>query len=459
MSVMEASNDVQVWDNAAFDDSGGLERPSPDMKASWADMDRQCLGASTEYDSSKENKNPLLGISSPAAFKTPVSNPLLQPRNVVAEKMMGSGKIESKKTVQLQVPKGKKDSALRDDAIIDLEIEQVEMEISRLSLKLNALRLEKAEKKSRIGERRCSIVPAKYMEPKQSTNHKLGFLQKNQDSKPQRIRGVSLCPAEIYSATKSHPAMSKSEVSNSSVKQGSRRQSCFWRLGEIDELKVTKERGGKSASVSPKSRKPVPRLDTAKKAVTTIGSKKPMRKDVAVLSSVEPKKLFGERSAPPPKKPVKSGRVVASRYNQSSTAHNSSVDRPGKLRSSSETEGEGAHKSETDKQRRDSVAGSESRVKKRWEIPVKCEVVVYKSDEESSPVIDEIADVLPKIRTVRCVNDTPRDSGSVKRVADLMGKKSFFGGGAEGEEVGVVCQALSFVDEEGDGDGDESCEQ
>ncbi|KAL9679264.1 hypothetical protein QQ045_017120 [Rhodiola kirilowii] len=420
MSVLEASNDVRVWDNAAFDSGGGMER-SVEMKTSWMDLDKGCLSESAEYDSSKENQNPLI-CNSPALFKTP-----------------GTGEIESKKSGPMLMEK--KDSCLRDDAIIDLEIAQIEMELNRLGLKLEALRLEKDQRKVKIRERRVSIVPAKYMEPKQSTIPKLGSHHKVQSPTPQR-RGVSLCPAEIYSATKSRQLATNS---NSGVKQN-RRQSCFWKLGEIDELKVTKERGGgKSASVSPKSRKPVPKFDSSKKAVTSIGSRKLVTKDVAVLSSVQPKKLFkeSERSVTS-KKPIKSGRVIASRYNQNIT-QNSLNDGVSKLRSSSETE-------QQETKRRESVAGSGSRVKKRWEIPAKGEVVVYMSDAESTPAVDEISDVVvPKIRTVRCVNETPRDSGAVKRVADLVGKKSFFGGGGGGVVDVDVRQALSFADEEVDG--------
>ncbi|MCE3214842.1 hypothetical protein HAX54_053472 [Datura stramonium] len=70
-----------------------------------------------------------------------------------------------------------------------------------------------------------------------------------------------------------------------------RRKSCFWKLQEIEEECLSKERG-KSSSLSPKSRKAAARTMASRQAVTTIASKKNMKKDDAFLSSVQPKKLF-----------------------------------------------------------------------------------------------------------------------------------------------------------------------
>lgn len=66
-------------------------------------------------------------------------------------------------------------------------------------------------------------------------------------------------------------------------------------------------------SLSPKSRKTVSKVEASKQAATTMGSKKPAKKEDGVLTSISPKKLFGEKSAPV-KKPLKPGRIVASRY-------------------------------------------------------------------------------------------------------------------------------------------------
>ncbi|KAK7302695.1 hypothetical protein RJT34_13591 [Clitoria ternatea] len=63
--------------------------------------------------------------------------------------------------------------------------------------------------------------------------------------------------------------------------------------------------------------------------------------------------------------------------------------------------------------------GSEVRVKKRWEVPNKS------SEEEQEQGVSGMV-FLPKIKTLKCVNESPRDSGVVKRVAELVGKKSYF---------------------------------
>ncbi|KAJ6745023.1 hypothetical protein OIU79_031211 [Salix purpurea] len=89
------------------------------------------------------------------------------------------------------------------------------------------------------------------------------------------------------------------------------------------------------------------------------------------------------------------------------------------------------------------------RMKKKGEIP--SEVVLCKggAEGESPPTVSIVADVLPKIRTVRCVAETPRDSGEAKRVADLVGKRPYFC--IEEAEAGdSVCKALSFAEEDGE---------
>ncbi|KAL3735340.1 hypothetical protein ACJRO7_024467 [Eucalyptus globulus] len=131
---------------------------------------------------------------------------------------------------------------------IDAEIEEVEKKITRLSSRLEALRLEKAkagdEKKPR-----GRVVSAKFKEPKQVVG-----IGRDPDAakrieetllssaKPKlNRRGPSLGPTEIASsAGKSRPSI-KGEITLGLSIQN-RRKSCFWKLEEIDELKVTKER-------------------------------------------------------------------------------------------------------------------------------------------------------------------------------------------------------------------------
>lgn len=81
-----------------------------------------------------------------------------------------------------------------------------------------------------------------------------------------------------------------------------RRKSCFWKVEDIEE----EEKMGVSRGKNPSLRQ----------AVTTGGAKKGTKKDDSLLSSIQPKKLFGEQSVPSKKPLLKPGRVIASRYNR-----------------------------------------------------------------------------------------------------------------------------------------------
>ncbi|XP_039019835.1 uncharacterized protein LOC120151464 [Hibiscus syriacus] len=119
---------------------------------------------------------------------------------------------------------------------------------------------------------RGRIVPAKFMEPKQS------ILEKKIED----------------------PLFSKLESNRRGVSLG----------------KVTRERG-KSLSLSPKSRETVSKVIAPKPAATTVGTKRSMKKEEDALSTIQPKRLFKDAEKPvTAKRPLKPGRVVSSRYNQ-----------------------------------------------------------------------------------------------------------------------------------------------
>lgn len=292
---------------------------------------------------------------------------------------------------------------------IDDEIEETEKEIDRLSTRLRFLEAKKAKKLKEIKEKK---------------------------------RGFSLEPSEIVKFRQ----VNKPEMTPVQAMQ-SRRKSCFWKLPEIDEEKrIDKERG---KSVSPKSRKG---LTVTRNAATTIGMRKGVKKDDVVLESIQPKKLFrdGEKSVAA-KKSVRPGRVVASRYNSNQSTVQSAV----KKRSLPENDKDESKRCE--KKRASIVAktpgNGENRVKKRWEIPN--EIVVFRNVEgEGSPSsVSVVHDLIPRIRTSRCVNETPRDSGPAKRVSEIVGKKSFFSIDEDDVEVEAsVCQELSFADEDAQGE-------
>ncbi|KAK4714304.1 hypothetical protein R3W88_020211 [Solanum pinnatisectum] len=456
--------DVQIWNNAAFDNGDSADFSS--LKRSW-------LTDSFESDvSSKENQTPPFENSSSVNLSISMPFKPLNPNGALENSRLKLKKSISKQSVDemsMTSRKSGKDSDFRDEKRIDEEIEEIEKEISRLNLKLEALRIEKAEKSFKIGEKRGRVVAAKFMEPKMSV--KIGEEKKKIEesssmsakTKVQSRRGLSLGPSEIFSGTRSRGlSMGPSEIfaGTKAGKLGkqemitpiqpiqNRRKSCFWKLQEIEEER------GKSSSLSPKSRKAAARTMASRQAVTTIASKKNLKKDDTFLSSVQPKKLFkdSEKSVAASKKPQRPGRVVASRYNQST--NQSSV-----VRKRSFPENDKDETKRNEKKRSLSVGktrvsqtenknlGTESRVKKRWEIP--SEIVVHASTEsEKSPLsITVKPDLLPRIRIARCtINETPRDSGPAKRVVELIGKKSFFSNDEDKEPS--VCQVLSFADED-----------
>ncbi|XP_015080864.1 uncharacterized protein LOC107024397 [Solanum pennellii] len=456
--------DVQIWNNAAFDNGDSADFSS--LKRSW-------LTDSFESDvSSKENQTPSFENSSSVNLSVSMPFKPLNPNGAMEHSRLKLNKSISKQSVDemsMTSRKSGKDGDFRDEKRIDEEIEEIEKEISRLNSKLEALRIEKAEKSFKIVEKRGRVVPAKFMEPKLSVKNVEEKKKIDESSsmsaktKVQTRRGLSLGPSEIFAGTRSRGlSMGPSEIfagtkAGTSGKQGmitpiqqiqNRRKSCFWKLQEIEEER------GKSSSLSPKSRKAAARTMASRQAVTTIASKKNLKKDDAFLSSVQPKKLFkdGEKSVPASKKPQRPGRVVASRYNQST--NQSSI-----VRKRSLPENDKDETKRNEKKRSLSVGktrvsqtenknlGTESRVKKRWEIP--SEIVVHASTEsEKSPLsITVKPDLLPKIRIARCtVSETPRDSGPAKRVIELIGKKSFFSSDEDKEPS--VCQVLSFGDED-----------
>lgn len=467
MSVLKypetmSSEDVHIWDNAAFDN--GESQGSEAIKFSWSTMKptSTSLSQSLESDSTKENQTPSMA-NSPVSIRSLASINPLQTNTALTN-------------TQQSIPISKlglssKKEKLSDERNLDLEIEEIEKQISRLSSRLETLRLEKAKRNAKAMEKRGRIVAAKFMNPpKQSSKNfeehsKIEELMSlNAKSKTPR-RGLSLGPAEITSGTRRGISLGPAEIYSATKTpvqpSSNRRKSCYWKHQDIDELKVTKE-SGKSWSLSPKSRSnTVLKSQAPKQAATTIGSKKIAKKEDGLISSIQPKKLFakdGEKLVSA-KKPMKCGRVVASRYSQVSNGGNSAMKELRK-RSLSESE-EDAKKSE---RKRVSLAGKsqdgelqatarENRVKKRWEIP--SEVAIQNGIDHETPLsVSKVLDVVPKIKTLRVANKSPRDSGPAKRVSELIGGKSYFSmddndnGNCEEEEESV-CQALDFAEYEG----------
>lgn len=308
---------------------------------------------------------------------------------------------------------------------IDDEIAEVEFEIKRLTTKLESLRLEKIASEKRVsGIGTGRVIAAKFMEPKKNS------VVFKDDTTKRNGNGVVFKEA----TPKRNGVVFDTPKRNGGVmKEDTPRPRMNWRRGmslgpgeisgKMTAPAVTpatanrrKSCYGKPQEIMEESR----RKTICKANSVAVGSVKLREVKKKEEEIVQPRKLFeGEKSV---KKVVKQGRVVASRYNSGSVGGDA------KKRSFSEN---------------NKGFGSEVRVKKRWEIPVE-EVDVSGFG------------VLPRISTLRCIDESPRDSGAAKRVAAMNGKKSYFCDDEDSvmvvEEEGNVCQVLDFAEADDDGD-------
>ncbi|XP_076888268.1 uncharacterized protein LOC143538608 [Bidens hawaiensis] len=388
--VISNNKDLQIWNNSAFDDGGESKTfnscSNQTKSPSWLTKKPVSSDSLDSSFSSKENQSPI-------GYSKPKSSVLVNPLH------------ESKLFNNCSVKIGSLKPGLEDGDKTNEEVE-IENEIRRLVAKLELIWAERAEKNEKVVEKPGKLVVKKIQESRNKIQE-----SSFSGNKIQR-RGFSLGPGEIMSATNS-----KSKQSGTTPMTQNRRKSCFWKLDDIEEEKSRVSRGKNS---------------NLRQAVTTIGSRKMIKKDNSIMGSIQPKKLFGDQSVPA-KKPVKPGRVVPSRYNQATV--NSSMKK----------------KSFTENVDRKPCGGTEGRVKKKWDIP--SVIVIPKrlnlddnmdeGENVDEECVDHVVDVvkpevtLPRIRVVRYVEEAGRDSGPAKRVAELVGKKSYFGEAAD-------CQKLSF---------------
>ncbi|KAJ0988677.1 hypothetical protein J5N97_007033 [Dioscorea zingiberensis] len=383
-----------------------------------------------------------------------------------------------------------------DESKIDAEIEEIEREIRRLSMRLDVLRIKKAERDSKAvaGNARRSgrIVPAKFMEPS------VKKIEESPVGVRNRRRGFSLGPAEIskldssrksfflkldgveedkeprsWSKTpKPWPSISRgttpigsNKVAQSPAGAGDamvrrrgmslgpseivsatrlRQQS---KLQEIKEKEVFGKERGRSSSTSPKSRRPMDsKVSDLRKGIATVGPKKPVKKEDTPLTSLKPKALFQEaKNSITGKRPLKNAkaRVVASRY----TLVNPRTpgDEQGSKRRKWSLPETGKEKAPTADSKR-SLSLGEAEVHSMTDLPIPSKVDIRVIDK-SPPSIMKVAALLPKIRTTRCTAKSPRDSGCAKRVAELVGRKSHFGSIMDDGALSP-CQSLNFEEEQ-----------
>lgn len=482
MSVIQfpetlSSQDVQIWDNAAFD-NGEFEGAAA-IKVSWSSVKPVSinLSQSLESSSTKENLSPsMVEMELPVSTKSSASvKPLLANRTITNTQRTPLSKagISGRK-----IPKSANESCAVKESIpvernLDSEIEEIEKEINRLSSRLESLRLEQARRNAKSMEKRGKIVAAKFKDPPKQSVKACDEQCKIEDSVcvsaklnmarrgcvgPAEImrgerRGISLGPVEIYSAAKLKQ-LGKQDITTPAPSPSSRRKSCYWKPQNIDELRVAKERG-KSFTVSPKYRaKTASKLQAPKQGATTIGSKKALKKEDGIISSIQPKKLFtkdSEKSAPA-KKPLKDGRVVASRYSQISNGANSAKK---ELRKRSLPENE--EYSTKSGRKRVSLAGDfqgavlvavEKGVDKQLEIT--SEAAIQKNLVRKAPLsVSKMLGRVPNVKTFRYTEESPSNSGPPKGAYELVGKKSCFGMDKSDDDVEEsFCHGLNFAEEQ-----------
>ncbi|KAI3928292.1 hypothetical protein MKW98_023893 [Papaver atlanticum] len=423
--------DVQIWNNAAFDNNS-----SSIKEGSCCSLQKPNLGngsKSLKLDSITENITPL-SCKSPVRSKSPLSVKPLHPNGAIENSSQQKKplKLLFKQGLLPQPPSQTISKTENDESKIDAEIESIEAEISRLSSKLESLRLEKAALKQKP---KSSVVFQKELQ-------KISSLTANSRI---RQRGFSLGPSEILGMRSQNTGKPEKTAIQSTL---NRRKSCFFKLPEITEEKGLKGKGGKSSSLSPKSR--LSKIQSSRQSLTTIGSKKSERIGNVNVSSIQPKKLFQEEAkSVTAKKPIKPGRVIASRYNQTPTQ--SKEIRKMSLPGINKDIGKGLDNRRATMATNVYDAGfarnQKTASRTKTPLAVRNEALCDKNSEDFPPPSTlKIDDLLPRIRTLRCKNETPRDSGPAKKVIDLVGRTCF---GAE--EINVessICQALSFDAEE-----------
>ncbi|KAI3869353.1 hypothetical protein MKX03_014531 [Papaver bracteatum] len=420
--------DLQIWNNAAFDNNSSSRVETNSIKeGSCGSLQKPNLGngsKSLKLDSIKENITPSF-CKSPVRSKSPLSVKPLHPNGALENPSQQKKplKLLFKQGLLPQPPSPKFSKSENDEIKIDAEIESIEAEISRLSSKLESLRLEKAALKPK--SKNFVVFQKELLKSSSLTaNSRI------------RQRGFSLGPSEILGMRSQNTGKPEKTPIQSTL---NRRKSCFFKLPEISEEKGLKGKGGKSSSLSPKSR--LSKIQSSRQSLTTIGSKKSERIGNVNVSSIQPKKLFQEEAkSVTAKKPIKPGRVIASRYNQTPTTQSKEIRKmslPGINKDISK--GVDNRRATMATNVYDAGFARNQKTASRTKTPL--------AIRNEAPSTLKIDDLLPRIRTLRCKNETPRDSGPAKKVIDLVGRRTYFGA----DEIYVessICQALSFDAEE-----------
>ncbi|KAK1280827.1 hypothetical protein QJS04_geneDACA003178 [Acorus gramineus] len=423
--------DLQIWDNAAFDGcDGGSNRES-----SWFPLQSLSLNQSSESldpDSMKENRSP-----TPAKPNHPLKVHFRQGSN----------------------------GGDRDTASIDSEIEEIEAEIGRLASRLAALRIKKAEvemkaaKRTPMTDRRgfslgpteiaSSVVGSSSVKKlqeikeeevtkkKKKTERQRSFSPESRPSITRRSAISTVGPMRTTAREYPMPGPASARPSRRGLTLGP------------SEIAATRKK--LSFQMSEEDKEPMSNVDRkvrARQRGLSIGPMEITRMQCRRKSSFVGFPEFEEESLGPKSRPsatvgsVKSakGRVIASRYSKITVGSGSN-----RRKWSLPEKDDGDAKMDV-KKRALSVGKSQASLleKKMSRITGKGKGEVHPIND--SPSITRVAESLPKIRTIRCTVVSPRDSGRAKRVAELIGRKSYFT--AEKELGESACQTLAFEEEE-----------
>ncbi|KAF9622409.1 hypothetical protein IFM89_031212 [Coptis chinensis] len=193
------------------------------------------------------------------------------------------------------------------DSKIDEEMKEIEKDVSRLLLKLGSLRLEKEARDAKPVEYNAPLCTPKIVDQKETS--KISFMPRKIEGSPvvrngvrsnlrgggkqevtpiqpvKNRRGINLGPSEIIASTRSQHRGNQ-ELPPIQSTQNSRQQSCFYKLQEVDEGNILKEKGGRRLSLSPQSRLAQSKMQVSKQRFMTTGSNKTVKKDDRVLFRV-----------------------------------------------------------------------------------------------------------------------------------------------------------------------------
>ncbi|XP_015693895.2 serine/arginine repetitive matrix protein 2 [Oryza brachyantha] len=263
-------------------------------------------------------------------------------------------------------------------------------------------------------------VPAAAQHQQQKRAGTARILKPIKEPPAQRRRGVSLGPLEIHHGVGSKPASARAKpfpTKLNAIREESRPSKQFavpakpWPSSNTKQTLDSKQ-GAAASRAKARSTSPRPRRQSIGKATDTRGANKVVDELKPKGASSQSGSATAAASTATAKRPAGSSkmRVVPSRYS---------------LTPGASLGGSGAQ----ERRRKQSLPDSSGDATQNEEIRAK--VIEASNDPLSPQTIAKVAEMLPRIRTMPPPDESPRDSGCAKRVAELVGKRSFFTAAAE----------------------------